>query len=175
MNKKEQVWFEQFDIMQHKLERWKNGDITREGKRHICRTFYESIGSVKTGWQSQQSLLKGAGITNDHVFIPQFIGRMIMDMGDVYLTDFEKYKELCEFACLTIQVTKGENKQLSQQTPTIMDLGDGYTFLTCSIQDKYDELGITLWNKTEGTWEMNGFPMTVPQEIVDYESQFLRS
>lgn len=171
---REEVWYEQFDLMQHKLERWKNGLISKSGMRHICRCFYESIGKTKTGWESQQALLKDSKTTDDHAFIPQFIGRMIMDMGDVYLTDFNKYKELCEFACQTIKVTKSENNLLSKQTPTIMDLGDGYTFLECSIQDKYDELGITLWNKELGTFAMDGFPITVPQEILDYEAQFLK-
>lgn len=173
LTSRETVWYEQFDLMKNKLERWKAGLISKEGMRHICRCYYESIGSQRTGWSSINSTLPDAKNCYDHVFIPQFIGRMIMDLGDVYLTDWEKYKELCKFACMTIKVTKTENNKLSKQTPTIMNLGDGYTFLQCSIQNKYDELGITLWNKEKGTYEMDGFPITVPQEILDYEAQFL--
>jgi hypothetical protein len=110
--------------------------------------------------------------TDDHFAVPQWIGRFIMDNGDVYLSDFEKFKKIYIFASQTIKVTKEENIKLSSQTSIIAEIDGIKTFIEISIKDKYHKAGILLWSDKEGY--VDKFPIDIPQEILDYEEQFLK-
>ena len=47
---------------------------------------------------------------HDHCLSPQFIGRMIMDNQEKYLSDYETFEEIFWYKCRTIIVTQRENE-----------------------------------------------------------------
>lgn len=144
-------------------------------KRSVHRLYYDSIlrhGHRFTGYVSKNAMKKSTNTTYDHFPIPQWIGRFIMDNGDVYLSDFEKFKDMFKFSLQTIKVTKEENRKLSLQTPIITNIDGINTFIEISIKDKYDKADIMLWCDKDGY--VDEFPIPIPQEILDYEEQFLK-
>ena len=167
---REKTWKTAFKAMFALLEDWKNNE-TEFCRRTPTRIFYDAVGKTKTGNKSKKATRKSAETTDDHFAIPQWIGRFIMDNGDIYLTDFEKFKEICIFAAQTIKVTKKENKMLSLQTSTIAEIDGINTFIETSIKDKYSKAGILLWSDKEGY--LDEFPIEIPQEILDYEKPYL--
>jgi|TARA_B110000285_G_C15079234_1_gene592509 hypothetical protein len=169
---REKTWKTAFKVMFALLEDWKNNDPDL-CRRLPTRIFYEAVGNAKTGYTSKAAADNLSESTDDHFAMPQWLGRFVMDNGDVYLTDFQKFKEICIFAAQTIRVTKAENKKLSLQTSTIAEIDGINTFIETSVKDKYDEAGIVLWSNKEGY--LDEFPLDIPEEILEYESQFLRS
>jgi hypothetical protein len=144
-------------------------------KSSVHRLYYDSIQRHRhrfTGYVSKNAMKKNANTTYDHFSMPQWIARLILDNDDVYLSDFEKFNDIFKFSLQTIKVTKEENKKLSSQTPVIKKIDGIKTFIEISIKDKYDKAGIMLWSDKEGY--VDKFPIPIPQEILDYEEQFLK-
>ena len=168
---REKVWYTAYVAMRALLDAWKE-DADWLDRRLPTRIFYEAVGATKTGYVSKAARRYPSETTDDHFAMPQWIGRFIMDNGEVYLTDFEKFKEICIFAAQTIRVTKAENKKLSLQTSTIAEIDGINTFIETSVKDKYDEAGILLWSDKEGY--LDEFPLDIPKEILEYESLYLR-
>lgn len=171
LTNREKTWKSAFIAMSSLLESWKNNDPDL-CRRLPTRIFYEAVGNTKTGYKSQNATNNPSMTTDDHFAMPQWIGRFIMDNGDVYLSDFEKFKKICIFASQTIKVTKEENKKLSLQTPIIKEIDGINTFIEISMKDKYHKAGILLWCDKDGY--VDEFPIDIPQEILDYEEQFLK-
>jgi hypothetical protein len=76
-------------------------------------------------------------------------------------------------ACSTITVTKKENTLLSQLTEN-----DGYTYkVHVPTHLKYNHLGIKLYNRVGAKWkesvQMDSNIIDVPEELLEYETQFL--
>jgi len=145
--------------------------------RPITRQFYMSVfdcaGVNHTGLISESALHDKSQRTNDHCLSPQFIGRMVMDNQEKFLTDYEAFKNLFWLACSTITVTKKENKLLSQLTEN-----NGYTYkVHVPTNLKYNHLGIKLLSKVGLKWDQS-IPLksniiNVPEELLEYETQFL--
>lgn len=173
MTNREKIIKTTFDNMNSMLPKYKkNSDYD---KSSVHRLYYESIqrhGHIFTRYVSKNAMKKSTNTTYDHFTIPQWIGRFIMDNDDVYLSDFEKFKDIFKFSLQTIKVTKEENRKLSSQTPVIKKIDGINTFIEISIKDKYHKAGILLWGDKEGY--VDEFPIPIPQEILDYEEQFLK-
>lgn len=150
--------------------------------RPITRVFYITVFDCgtpnPTGLISENALnnkLAKKKTVSDHYLSPQFICRMIMDNSDVYLNDYEKFKDLFWLATQTIVVTQQENDNLAALTEN-----DGLKYtVKVPTNKKYNHLGIKLYRRPEGTnrW-LNSVPIQsnvlgVPKELLDYEKQFL--
>ena len=82
----------------------------------------------------------GRKTVHDHYLSPQFVGRMILDHPDQYLTDFGVFRDIFYKSCGTIIVTAEENIRLSHLTNND---GDDYKVYVPTDQ-KYQHLGINL-------------------------------
>jgi len=163
-----------FLIMGSMLEKWKNNDPSID-RRYITRCYYEAVGKKSTGWVSKKAMEPNAKTTHDHFATPQWIGRFIMDEGDIYLKDFEKFKEITEFASQTIKVTKKENTELAKQSSVISEIDGKNVFIETSLQDKYEEAKIfPLYHKKSGIGFVFDFPIDFPPGLLEYEKKFLR-
>lgn len=171
LTNREKTWYTAFVAMKALLDAWKENAEWLD-RRLPTRIFYEAVGNTITGYVSKGALDNPQSTTQDHFAMPQWIGRFLMDEGDVYLNDFDKFKEIASFASQTIKVTKTENKQLSLQTSEISKIDGVEIFIETSIQDKYEQAGIMLFHKKYGY--LDDFPLDIPSEILEYEAQFLR-
>ena len=76
-------------------------------------------GTNPTGFISESALqnkLNKEKTCQDHYLSPQFMGRMILDNQEKYLSDLETYTEIFTIACSTVEVTVEENSILRQFT-----------------------------------------------------------
>jgi hypothetical protein len=135
---------------------------------------------MPSGYITENALLEKRSnpkwtICKDHCYSPQFIARMIMDNPDIYLTDYDKFKEIFLIACTTIDITSDENRRLSLLTSN--KAGDFKIYVP--TDKKYQHLDIRLlrrnygrnWYNTPTDYVSNY--IETPQEILDYEKQFL--
>ena len=107
---------------------------------------------------------------NDHCLSPQFVARMIYDNPDVWLTDFEKFKNLFFLCCQTIVVTSKENTELSNLTSN----KNGKLEIKVATHLKYEHCNITLFHPKKGLVK-NPFLDLLPDELIEYEKQYLVS
>lgn len=176
MTKRDRTFYTAFCSMRGLYEDWKD-DSQMICRRTITRFFYEAVANISTGYVSVAAKnAKSNERTQDHFAGPQWIGRFIMDNGHIYLEDFTKFKKIAEFASQTITVTKKENTILRDQTSVISDIDGVSVFIETPMLEKYKEAGIVLTHKEfekqpAHKWD---FPLEVPQELLDYESKFLR-
>ena len=163
-----------FNNLRSNVNNWGKEDYYRP----ITRTFYINVfdcaGINHTGFISENAINNPSERTHDHCLSPQFIGRMVMDNPDKFLCDLETFKELFWRACSTITVTKKENTLLSQLTEN-----DGYTYkVHVPTHLKYNHLGIKLCDRLDNTYwkdsvQMDSNIIDVPEELLEYETQFL--
>lgn len=153
-----------------------------EWDRAITRDFYlgvfDSGNPNPTGYISEEALnnkLSGKKTVQDHCYSPQFIGRMVMDNQEIYLSHYEKFKSVFWYACSTILVTQKENENLSDLT---INDENGYRVLV-PTDKKYNHLGINLYKRFPGKtrWKYS-IPedtniLDVPEELLQYEKQYL--
>ena len=85
--------------------------------RAITRDYY--IGVFDCGNPNPTGLISENAFHNklnktktvqDHCLSPQFVGRMIMDNQDKYLSDYETFEKVFWYSCRTIIVTQRENE-----------------------------------------------------------------
>lgn len=153
-----------------------------EFARPITRIYY--IGVFDCGMPNPTGLISENALKNksvkkkvvhDHCLSPQFIGRMILDNPDVYLTDFDRFKSIFWQSCQTIVVTQEENDALAALTSN-----DGVTYqVQVPTHLKYHYLGIKLNKRPDNSnrWN-NATPiesniLEVPEELINYEKRFL--
>jgi len=153
-----------------------------EFARPITRIYYFGVFDAgnpnPTGLISESALknkMEGKKTVLDHCLSPQFICRMILDNPDIYLSDYEKFKEVYYYSCRTIVVTQEENDALSKLT-----INDGNTYkVLVPTNLKYNHLGIKLYMRPDSTnkWklaeEIETNILDVPQELLNYEKDFL--
>jgi len=163
-----------YNAMCASVENWGNPDFYRP----ITRLYYISVFDCAQvnhlGLISENAKNNPVERTCDHCLSPQFIGRMIMDNPDKYLSDYSVFEQMFWMSCSTITVTKSENKQLSMLTE---NNGIDYkVFVPTNL--KYKHLGIQLYKKETGkTWKSavlqdhNLIP--APPELLEYEKSFL--
>jgi hypothetical protein len=153
-----------------------------EFARPITRIYY--IGVFDCGVPNPTGLISENALKNknikqkvvhDHYLSPQFIGRMILDNPEVYLTDFDKFKSIFWQSCQTIVVTQQENDALAALTSN-----DGNIYkVQVPTYLKYNHLKIKLNKRPENTIRWNtSVPiesniLEVPEELTQYEKRFL--
>ncbi len=106
-----------FHAMRGAAPLWENADS--DTRISMTRLLYDQVFSSgnphKTGYISSNALdakREKKKTCNDHCLSPQFVARMIYDNPDVWLTDFEKFKNLFFLCCQTIVVTFHPKKGL---------------------------------------------------------------
>ena len=181
-------WRFVWETMQFWRKAWETPGVLGDDERRIVtRLFYDTIGVTATGYESlEYKKLRDSGqmkkggrslVTKDHYMTPQWIARMIMDLADIYLEDFDKFIWLVEQASQTIWVTVKENDELRGQSGVISKYDGINHFIEVSVKDKYAKAGIILDHKEfdKRPKRLKEFPEhLIPQEVLDYERQFLR-
>lgn len=154
---------------------WKNSNS--DTKISMTRLFYDQVFSCgnpnKTGYISSNALdakRDKKKICNDHCLSPQFIARMIYDNPDVWLTNYERFKNLFFSSCQTIVVTSQENTKLSNLTSN----KNGKFEVKVPTHLKYGHCDITLFHPKKGIVN-NPFLDILPEELLEYEKQYLVS
>lgn len=167
-----------FNSLKANLHNWGRPEFARP----ITRIYY--IGVFDAGLPNPTGLISENALKNksvkqkvvhDHYLSPQFIGRMILDHPEVYLTDFDKFKSIFWQCCQTIVVTQQENDALAALTSN-----DGVNYqVKVPTHLKYSHLGIKLNKRPEGTMRWNQSKpidsniLDVPEELIEYEKEFL--
>ena len=157
-----------------------------EFSRPITRIYYISVFDCgnpnPTGLISENALQHKENkkkVVIDHCLSPQFIGRMILDNPDIYLNNFEKFRNSFWYSTRTIVVTQQENDALSELTDN-----DGINYqVKVPTNLKYNHLGIQLHQRHENRtmWKrkfcdpMDTNILDVPEELLKYEQRFLVS
>lgn len=153
-----------------------------ESYRPITRLYYITVfdcGLVNfTGLVSEEALknkINGKKVVYDHCLSPQFIGRMIMDNPDQYLSKYSVFEEIFWESCKTVMVTQEQNFALSALTEN-----DGQDYLVHVPTDKkYNHLGINLWFRPQrnGKWKdavcLGENFIEAPEDLLEYEKKFL--
>ena len=152
--------------------------------RAITRDYY--IGVFDCGNPNPTGLISENAFHNklnktktvrDHCLSPQFIGRMIMDNQEKYLSDYETFEEIFWYSCRTIIVTQRENEALSDLTSN----RDNKYQVLVPTHMKYNSLNISLYKKHENKtqWKhaqpIESNILDVPEELLEYEKQYLTS
>jgi hypothetical protein len=167
-----------FNSLKANVHNWGKPEFARP----ITRIYY--IGVFDCGVPNPTGLISENALKNksvkkkvvhDHCLSPQFIGRMILDHPEVYLSDFDKFKTIFWQSCQTIVVTQEENDALAALTSN-----DGFTYqVQVPTHLKYNHLGINLNKRPENAirWN-NSVPiksniLEVPEELTQYEKKFL--
>ena len=115
-------------------------------------------------------LPKNKRATRDHILSPQFVARMIYDQPEIWLSEYEKFKQLFFICCQTIQITRTENDVLKNFTS---NNNNNFVILVPTLR-KYEEAGIRLYDQTQTRFVQNNiFEELVPEELTDYEKQYL--
>ena len=106
----------------------------------------------------------------DTALSPQFVARMIYDQPEIWLSEYEKFKQLFFICCQTIQITRTENDVLKNFTS---NNNNNFVILVPTLR-KYEEAGIRLYDQTQTRFVQNNiFEELVPEELTDYEKQYL--
>jgi len=155
-----------------------------EFARPITRIYY--IGVFDCGNPNPSGLISESALQNkenkqkvvlDHCLSPQFIGRMVLDNPDVYLSDFNRFQNVFWYSTRTVVVTQKENEALSELTEN-----DGMFYQVKVPTDlKYNHLDIKLHRRQENrkSWKrkfcdsMDTNIIEVPKELLEYEKKFL--
>jgi hypothetical protein len=150
--------------------------------RPITRIYYISVFDCGlcnfTGLISENALknkINGSKVVYDHCLSPQFVGRMILDNPEKYLSNYSVFESIFWESCKTIMVTQEENISLSALTEN-----DGLDYkIRVSTDKKYQHLGIKLnfRPKKNGKWSeafnLDTNIIDVPDYLLEYEKNFL--
>ena len=138
-------------------------------KRPCSRTFYEHCVGIRSGYMSDKAMeLKASKRCHDHATSPQTMFYYIADRWDLFV-DFERFFDIYKLCSTTIAVTSEENTALRGYTT---NEGDGIK-VTCSIVDRYKNLGIRLYKEgIDGGYE-DKFPIEFPESFLEYERDHL--
>ena len=164
-----------FNAMKGVLPLWKNASA--DTKRAMTRILYDLVFSTgnpnPTGYMSREAMQaskRGEKTCKDHCLSPQFVARMVYDNPDVWLTDFENFKELFHACCQTILITSKQNYALSNLTKNL----NGEFFVEVATHEKYKHLNIKLFHEQEGYVEDVFYDKLVPIELTKYELKYIR-
>ena len=139
-------------------------------QRNLWRLFYNGISSVPSGYvstkiieiDSKKRKLGGDRIVQEHWSTPEMVGKFIFDNADVYLNDYEKFRQLYIACSTTIKTLHSENQTLRQQKDV-------------PVLDKYNKAGIDLFGESRVVWHYEPFPLShlLPQEVIDYDRRLI--
>ena len=148
--KKPQRWQEYcetaFNSMKANVHNWGKPEFYRPLTRIYYMGVFDCGTPNHTGFISKtayQNKLNRGKTVHDHYLSPQFIGRMILDNPDKYLTDFEVFRDIFWKSCGTIIVTAEENIKLSLLTEN----KDKEYRVHVPTDQKYAHLGIDLLSR----------------------------
>ena len=160
-------------------------------KRPILRLFYCDVSSCNYHVNNPSLISENARnnlfygktkkekkIVRDHYLSPQFISRFIYDNQEIYLNNYEKFKQLFYISCSVIIVTQDENDALALLTKS--DDKNSIFNILIPTDKKYDHVGIKLLRYSgSGKWtnrEYKSVPnsvLSIPSELLEYEKQYL--
>lgn len=167
-----------FNSLRANVHNWGRPEFSRP----ITRIYY--IGVFDCGTPNHTGFISEAAYHNklnrkktvhDHYLSPQFVGRMILDNPDIYLQDFEVFRDIFWKSCATVVVTAEENIQLSLLTTND---GNDYT-VSVPTDQKYAHLGINLYRRPDNKHQWNnaqpvsGNSLYFPEHLIEYEKEFL--
>ena len=160
-------------------------------KRPILRLFYCDVSSCNYHVNNPSLISENARnnlfygktkkekkIVRDHYLSPQFISRFIYDNQEIYLNDYEKFKQLFYISCSVIIVTQDENDALALLTKS--DDKNSIFNILIPTDKKYDHVGIKLLRYSgSGKWtnreykSVSNSVLSIPPELLEYEKQYL--
>lgn len=162
-----------FNSLRANVDNWGDLDFFRPITRLYYIGVFDCAQVNHLGLISEQAKDNSKQRTYDHCLSPQFIGRMIMDHPDKYLSDYDVFENLFWLSCSTITVTKRENKELSMLTE---NNGIHYK-VHVPTHLKYQHLGIKLYQKNGARWsdavEYDTNIIPAPSYLLEYEKNFL--
>lgn len=171
-----------FNAMKANLDLWRSNPNNKDVLRGVTRPYYDLVHSlsIPSGYITVNALEEKKNDSNwvickDHCYSPQFVARMIMDYADVYLEDYDKFKNLFYKSCTTIDITPEENRKLSLLTSN----QKGHFKIYVPTDKKYQHLNIQLAKRNYGrNWHQKPADVVsnyieTPEEILNYEKQFL--
>jgi len=169
-----------FNSMKANVHNWGKPEFYRPLTRIYYMGVFDCGTPNHTGFISKtayQNKLNRGKVVHDHYLSPQFIGRMILDNPDKYLTDFEVFRDIFWKSCGTIIVTAEENIKLSLLTE---NKGKEYRVHVPTDQ-KYTHLGIDLLSRPSQVRSWIGAPMQnvtenevyFPDDLINYEKNYL--
>jgi hypothetical protein len=171
-----------YNAMRSNLYLWKSKPNDKDVLRGVTRPYYDLVHSlsIPSGYITVNALQEKQNdsqwiLCKDHCYSPQFIGRMIMDHSEIYLEDYERFRQLFYKSCTTIDITPEENRKLSLLTSN----QNGYYKILVPTDKKYQHLNIQLVKRNYGrnwyhkpTDPVSNYIET-PEELLHYEKQFL--
>jgi hypothetical protein len=171
-----------FNALKANLDLWRSKPNDKDVLRGVTRPYYDLVHalSIPSGYITISALNEKRKdskwvLCRDHCYSPQFIARMIMDRADIYLENYDKFRELFYISCKTIDITPEENRALSLLTSN----QNGNYKIYVPTDKKYQHLNIQLVKRNYGrNWyqkpvdSVSNYIQT-PQELLDYEKQFL--
>lgn len=171
-----------YNAMRSNLYLWKSKPNDKDVLRGVTRPYYDLVHSlsIPSGYITVNALQEKQNdsqwiLCKDHCYSPQFIGRMIMDHSEIYLEDYEKFRQLFYKSCTTIDITPEENRKLSLLTSN----QNGNYKILVPTDKKYQHLNIQLVKRNYGrnwyhkpTDPVSNYIET-PEELLHYEKQFL--
>ena len=171
-----------FNALTANLDLWRSKPNDKDVLRGVTRPYYDLVHALSipsgfitlTALQEKQKDPKWH-LCKDHCYSPQFIGRMIMDRAEIYLSDYKEFKKLFYIACTTVDITSEENRQLSLLTSN--QKGDFKIYVP--TDKKYQHLNIQLMKRNYGRnwYNTPADPVSnyieTPEELLNYEKQFL--
>ena len=157
-----------FIMMKSVLPYWGDKSIKQ---RSLWRLFYNNISSVPSGYVSTKLIdidsgmrkLGGDRIVQEHWSTPEMVGKFIFDNADVYLNDYEKFRQLYIACSTTIKTLHSENQTLRQQNDV-------------PVLDKYNKAGIDLFGESRVVMHDEPFPLghLLPEEVIQYDKNKLK-
>lgn len=171
-----------FNSLKANLYMWKSRPNDKDVLRGVTRPYYDLVHSlsIPSGFITSKALDEKRKdkywvLCRDHCYSPQFVARMVMDNAEIYLEEYKKFKEIFYISCRTIDITPEENKKLSLLTKN----PDGDLKIEVPTNKKYQHLKIELVERHDGRgwYNKDADPVSnyieTPQELLDYEKQFL--
>ena len=171
-----------FRSLNANIDLWKDNPSDKDTIRGVTRIYYDLVHalSIPSGFITDEALKKKKNnpkwiMCRDHCYSPQFVGRMMMDLSDIYLTDYQKFKKMWYLSCTTIEILSTQNKKLSGLTTN----HKGNFKILVPTDKKYQHLNIQLVERQKGikwyeksTNSVSNYIET-PKELLDYEKTFL--
>ena len=167
-----------FNNLRANVHNWGKPEFSRPLTRIYYIGVFDSGTPNHTGFISEaayRNKLQGHKTVHDHYLSPQFVGRMILDNPDIYLKDYEVFRDIFWKSCGTVVVTADENIRLS-----LLTTNDGSDYsVSVPTDHKYAHLGISLYRRPDGTnrWKkaqpVSENELHFPEHLIDYEKGFL--
>ena len=169
-----------YNSLQANVKNWGKPGFFRPLTRIYYMGVFDCGNPNHTGLISESAFNRkqtGLKTVHDHYLSPQFVGRMVLDHPDQYLTDFNVFREIFYKSCGTIIVTAEENIQLSHLT---YNDGDDYKVYVPTDQ-KYQHLGINLLSRPAKVKSWRGVMLDkaseddlyFPKHLLQYEKDYL--